>query len=87
MAKAVKVGGTPPVPTDIKSSDKKEEQAQISGIPIDEYIKKKRKQRWSVPLGIYFLSFFVLSYKPQCRIRSVYFVEHSNEYFSGKRVE
>ncbi len=38
-------GGTPPVPTDIKSSDKKEEQAQISGIPIDEYIKKKRKQR------------------------------------------
>ena len=34
-------GGTPPTPPDIKS-DKKEEQAKISGIPIDEYIKKKK---------------------------------------------
>jgi hypothetical protein len=35
-------GGSPPVPPDTKSSDKKEEQAKISGIPIDEYIKKKK---------------------------------------------
>ncbi len=36
-------GGSPPPPPDIKS-DKKEEQAKISGIPIDEYAKKKRKE-------------------------------------------
>jgi hypothetical protein len=36
-------GGNPPSPPDIKSSEKKEEQAKISGIPIDEYIKKKQK--------------------------------------------
>jgi hypothetical protein len=35
-------GGNPPTPPEIKASDKKEEQAKISGIPIDEYIKKKR---------------------------------------------
>jgi hypothetical protein len=35
------VGNTPVVPPNIKPSDKKEEQAKISGIPIDEYIKKK----------------------------------------------
>jgi hypothetical protein len=34
-------GGSPPSPPNIKPSDKKEEQAKISGIPIDEYIKKK----------------------------------------------
>jgi len=34
-------GGNPPSPPDIKTSDKKEEQAKISGIPIDEYVKKK----------------------------------------------
>ena len=33
--------GNPPPPPDIKTSDKKEEQAKISGIPIDEYVKKK----------------------------------------------
>ena len=37
-------GGSPPTPPDIKASDKKEEQAKISGIPIDEYIKKKQKE-------------------------------------------
>ncbi len=36
-------GGSPPPPPDIKS-DKKEEQAKIDGIPIDEYAKKKRKE-------------------------------------------
>jgi hypothetical protein len=36
-------GGNPPPPPDIKS-DKKEEQAKIDGIPIDEYVKKKRKE-------------------------------------------
>jgi hypothetical protein len=35
-------GGSPPTPPDIKPSEKKEEQAKISGIPIDEYIKKKK---------------------------------------------
>ena len=35
-------GGSPPTPPDIKS-DKKEEQAKINGMPIDEYIKKKQK--------------------------------------------
>jgi hypothetical protein len=35
-------GGSPPPPPDIKS-DKKEEQAKINGMPIDEYIKKKQK--------------------------------------------
>jgi len=35
-------GGSPPTPPDIKPEDKKEEQAKISGIPIDEYIKKKK---------------------------------------------
>jgi hypothetical protein len=35
-------GGTPPPPPDIKS-DKKEEQAKIDGIPLDEYIKKHKK--------------------------------------------
>jgi len=34
-------GGSPPSPPDIKTDDKKEEQAKISGIPIDEYVKKK----------------------------------------------
>jgi hypothetical protein len=34
-------GGNPPSPPDIKTDDKKEEQAKISGIPIDEYVKKK----------------------------------------------
>jgi len=34
--------GNPPTPPDIKS-DKKEEQAKINGMPIDEYIKKKQK--------------------------------------------
>jgi hypothetical protein len=34
-------GGSPPSPPDIKTDDKKEEQAKISGIPIDEYMKKK----------------------------------------------
>ena len=34
-------GGSPPPPPEIKTSDKKEEQAKISGIPIDEYVKKK----------------------------------------------
>ncbi len=34
-------GGSPPTPPDIKS-DKKEEQAKINGIPIDEYLKKKK---------------------------------------------
>jgi hypothetical protein len=33
--------GNPPPPPDIKTDDKKEEQAKISGIPIDEYVKKK----------------------------------------------
>jgi hypothetical protein len=37
-------GGSPPPPPDIKPSDKKEEQAKIDGIPIDEYVKKKRKE-------------------------------------------
>jgi hypothetical protein len=37
-------GGSPPTPPDIKPSDKKEEQAKIDGIPIDEYAKKKRKE-------------------------------------------
>ena len=36
-------GGSPPPPPEIKP-DKKEEQAKISGIPIDEYIKKKQKE-------------------------------------------
>jgi energy-converting hydrogenase Eha subunit A len=36
-------GGNPPTPPDIKASDKKEEQAKINGIPIDEYIKKKQQ--------------------------------------------
>ena len=36
-------GGTPPTPPDIKP-DRKEEQAKIDGIPIDEYTKKKRKE-------------------------------------------
>jgi len=35
-------GGSPPTPPEIKPSEKKEEQAKISGIPIDEYIKKKK---------------------------------------------
>jgi hypothetical protein len=35
-------GGSPPVPPDTKSEDKKEEQAKINGIPIDEYLKKKK---------------------------------------------
>jgi hypothetical protein len=35
-------GGNPPPPPDIKS-DKKEEQAKIDGIPLDEYIKKHKK--------------------------------------------
>lgn len=35
-------GGSPPTPPEIKPEDKKEEQAKISGIPIDEYIKKKK---------------------------------------------
>jgi len=35
-------GGSPPPPPEIKPEDKKEEQAKISGIPIDEYIKKKK---------------------------------------------
>jgi len=35
-------GGSPPPPPDIKPSEKKEEQAKISGMPIDEYIKKKK---------------------------------------------
>jgi len=35
-------GGSPPTPPDIKPSEKKEEQAKISGIPIDEYMKKKK---------------------------------------------
>jgi hypothetical protein len=34
-------GGNPPVPPDTKP-DKKEEQAKISGIPLDEYIKRKK---------------------------------------------
>jgi hypothetical protein len=34
-------GGSPPVPPDTKP-DKKEEQAKISGIPLDEYIKRKK---------------------------------------------
>jgi hypothetical protein len=34
-------GGSPPSPPDIKTDDKKKEQAKISGIPIDEYVKKK----------------------------------------------
>ncbi len=37
-------GGSPPPPPEIKASDKKEEQTKISGIPIDEYAKKKRKE-------------------------------------------
>jgi len=37
-------GGNPPPPPDIKPSEKKEEQAKIDGIPIDEYAKKKRKE-------------------------------------------
>ncbi len=36
--------GGPPPPPEIKASDRKEEQAKISGIPIDEYAKKKRKE-------------------------------------------
>jgi hypothetical protein len=35
-------GGSPPSPPDIKP-DKKEEQAKIDGIPLDEYIKKHKK--------------------------------------------
>jgi hypothetical protein len=33
--------GNPPPPPDKKTDDKEEEQAKISGIPIDEYVKKK----------------------------------------------
>jgi hypothetical protein len=35
-------GGSPPVPPDTKPSEKREVQAKISGIPIDEYINQKK---------------------------------------------